>query len=101
MARCWDKDPDRRPYFPEICERLSEIMLEAAIRDRVGFQFWKSVALKKVRLTFPLGFIEKGEEMERKRESGRSGKENGERERERERERPRERERESLSLTSV
>lgn len=47
MTRCWDKDPDRRPYFPEICERLNEIMLEAAIRDKLGFQFWKSVGLKK------------------------------------------------------
>ena len=49
MVRCWDKDPDRRPYFPEICERLNEIMLEAAIRDKHGFQFWKSVGLKKAR----------------------------------------------------
>jgi hypothetical protein len=50
--RCWDKDPTKRPYFPEIVERLSEIIVEAAVRDKVGFQFWMQHGSKKV-LRYP------------------------------------------------
>jgi serine/threonine protein kinase len=47
MTRCWDKDPAKRPYFPEIVERLGEIIVEAAVRDKLGYQFWMHYASKK------------------------------------------------------
>jgi hypothetical protein len=47
MTRCWDKDPNLRPYFPEICDKLNEVCIEAAIRDRNGAALWKKYFAKK------------------------------------------------------
>jgi len=41
MQRCWDQDPHKRPYFPEIVESLHGIVIDAAILDKIGDEFWK------------------------------------------------------------
>jgi len=42
-----DNDPNKRPYFPEICDKLQEVLVESAIYDTVGRNFWKKCFLKK------------------------------------------------------
>lgn len=41
IERCWDKDPARRPTFREIVVALEHIIVEAAIVDSRGREFWK------------------------------------------------------------
>jgi len=41
IERCWDKDPTRRPTFREIVVALEHIIVEAAITDARGREFWK------------------------------------------------------------
>ena len=39
---CWDDDPAKRPYFPEIVDRLADLLVETAIQfDPVGYRFWR------------------------------------------------------------
>jgi len=42
----WDADPDRRPNFDEVNARLDEILVEAAISDAKGREFWKKYFLR-------------------------------------------------------
>lgn len=41
IERCWDKDPTRRPTFREIVVALEHVIVEAAISDPRGREFWK------------------------------------------------------------
>eukprot|EP01113_Clastostelium_recurvatum_P021189 TRINITY_DN2505_c0_g1_i1.p1 TRINITY_DN2505_c0_g1~~TRINITY_DN2505_c0_g1_i1.p1 ORF type:complete len:547 (-),score=139.75 TRINITY_DN2505_c0_g1_i1:184-1824(-) len=41
IERCWDKDPARRPSFREIICQLDHVIVESAINDRRGREFWK------------------------------------------------------------
>jgi len=41
IAKCWDNDPEVRPDFSQIIERLQEIIIEEAILDPTGRSFWK------------------------------------------------------------
>jgi serine/threonine protein kinase len=46
MEDCWTANPNRRPEFEEINKRLDEILVEAAINDPKGREFWKKYFLK-------------------------------------------------------
>ena len=41
LQRCWNKNPEVRPPFLEIVAALDNIILEAAISDEIGRNFWK------------------------------------------------------------
>jgi serine/threonine protein kinase len=41
IERCWDKEPARRPSFREIVVALEHIIVEAAIANQRGREFWK------------------------------------------------------------
>jgi len=41
IERCWDKEPARRPSFREIVVALEHIIVEAAISNQRGREFWK------------------------------------------------------------
>jgi hypothetical protein len=41
IERCWDKDPSRRPTFREIVACLEHVIIEAAVEDHRGREFWK------------------------------------------------------------
>lgn len=41
IERCWDKEPSRRPSFREIVVALEHIIVEAAIANQRGREFWK------------------------------------------------------------
>jgi len=45
IQKCWDKDPTRRPTFRDIVSALDHIIIEAAISDRRGCEFWKAYFL--------------------------------------------------------
>jgi serine/threonine protein kinase len=38
---CWEEDPDARPSFSTIVDRLNNIIIEEAILDTTGRNFWK------------------------------------------------------------
>lgn len=44
---CWHANPNKRPNFNVINDCLDEILVEAAIADDEGRQFWKKYFLKK------------------------------------------------------
>lgn len=41
MRECWDKDPEKRPEFTEIVDRLSTVIIDSAISDQLGNTMWK------------------------------------------------------------
>jgi len=41
ISNCWDPQPDYRPSFSEIVNRLDDIIIEEAILDPTGRQFWR------------------------------------------------------------
>jgi serine/threonine protein kinase len=41
ITRCWDADPDARPPFADIIDKIQEIIIEEAILDPTGRSFWK------------------------------------------------------------
>ena len=41
IERCWNQDPSSRPTFSEIVSRLQMIIIDCAIEDPIGRQFWK------------------------------------------------------------
>jgi len=43
---CWDGNASHRPSFSDINDRLDEILVEAAIPDDAGREFWKKHFLK-------------------------------------------------------
>jgi len=47
MQRCWSPEPAKRPPFSEILPALDVVMIEAAIPDDHGRQFWKDNFLGK------------------------------------------------------
>jgi hypothetical protein len=48
IQRCWDPDPNKRPPFTEIINELDFIIVDCAISDPLGREFWKTSFLKKV-----------------------------------------------------
>lgn len=46
LEDCWQGNPNRRPDFEEINKRLDEILVEAAINNPKGREFWKKYFLK-------------------------------------------------------
>jgi len=46
ICSCWDKDPNVRPSFRNIFLLLESILIDCAIKDRKGNQFWKENFLK-------------------------------------------------------
>jgi serine/threonine protein kinase len=42
MEDCWQADPEGRPTFDEIIKRLDDILVEIAIPDEAGCNFWKT-----------------------------------------------------------
>ncbi len=45
IEKCWDRDPARRPTFREIVSTLEFIIVDAAIEDPKGREFWKKYFL--------------------------------------------------------
>lgn len=41
LAECWHKDPAQRPPFTKIVEKIDDILIECAIDDEEGRDFWK------------------------------------------------------------
>lgn len=41
VGRCWDQTANQRPLFPEVIKDLDEIILEIAINDEQGREWWK------------------------------------------------------------
>eukprot|EP00019_Armaparvus_languidus_P006004 CAMPEP_0168607050 /NCGR_PEP_ID=MMETSP0420-20121227/16923_1 /TAXON_ID=498008 /ORGANISM="Pessonella sp." /LENGTH=538 /DNA_ID=CAMNT_0008646807 /DNA_START=56 /DNA_END=1672 /DNA_ORIENTATION=- len=46
IERCWHPDPDQRPDFTHIVAALEIIIVESAITDSLGREFWKQNFLK-------------------------------------------------------
>ncbi|KAL6062209.1 Dual specificity protein kinase [Balamuthia mandrillaris] len=46
MEDCWHADPNKRPNFQEINDRLDEIIVHSAIREHEGRIFWSKYFLK-------------------------------------------------------
>lgn len=42
MELCWHKDPEARPDFAKIITILNDIVVEVAVRDAVGAEFWRT-----------------------------------------------------------
>lgn len=42
----WHREPDRRPTFPKIVEELELVLIESAISDVSGCEFWRSTFKK-------------------------------------------------------
>ena len=42
IQACWHKDPSERPSSIEIMNKLDHIMMEVAIKDKLGYHFWIS-----------------------------------------------------------
>jgi len=53
MEACWAKNPDDRPDFGEITNRLDEIMIDAAIPGEGGRELWKSCFLREHEIKWP------------------------------------------------
>jgi len=47
MEECWSADPNTRPHFPIIIQRLNHVIVDLAIKDSLGRQFWKKNFLAK------------------------------------------------------
>merc|ERR1711916_338560 len=41
LERCWHRDASVRPSFQEIIKELEVIMVDVAVKDPVGQDFWK------------------------------------------------------------
>jgi len=50
LEDCWQKDPNRRPDFTEINQRLNNILVEAAVNDPDAQAFWKEKFLSAKKL---------------------------------------------------
>jgi serine/threonine protein kinase len=48
IRRCWDPRPSVRPSFSEIVFQLDHVIVDLAIDDPLGRQFWKNHFLAKV-----------------------------------------------------
>jgi len=46
MEDCWAPVPSARPTFGDVNERLDEVLIDAAISDEKGREFWKANFLK-------------------------------------------------------
>eukprot|EP01087_Luapelamoeba_hula_P005494 TRINITY_DN1555_c0_g1_i2.p1 TRINITY_DN1555_c0_g1~~TRINITY_DN1555_c0_g1_i2.p1 ORF type:complete len:791 (-),score=155.72 TRINITY_DN1555_c0_g1_i2:21-2393(-) len=46
MEDCWHPLPESRPDFTQVCDRLDNVIVDAAILDTHGRQFWKTFFLK-------------------------------------------------------
>lgn len=42
LQTSWDKDPVKRPFFPQLIDDLNEIIFEYSIQDEAGREFWKT-----------------------------------------------------------
>jgi len=42
IEACWQKEPSPRPSFPEIVDKFRTILVESAIQDPTGREFWKT-----------------------------------------------------------
>jgi serine/threonine protein kinase len=47
IQRCWDQHPQARPRFSDIITKIEHIMVDLAIEDKIGRQFWKYYFLQK------------------------------------------------------
>jgi len=47
IESCWQPDPSKRPSFKDIITQLDNVIVDCAIRDEKGRQFWKTHFLKK------------------------------------------------------
>jgi len=47
ITRCWDQHPQVRPRFSDIITKIEHIMVDLAIEDKIGRQFWKYYFLQK------------------------------------------------------
>lgn len=45
MERCWHRDPVQRPSFREIIAMLQRVIVDVAVSDAVGNEFWKAQLL--------------------------------------------------------
>jgi len=50
LEDCWQKDPNKRPDFTDINQRLNNILVEAAIVEADGQAFWKEKFLSAKKL---------------------------------------------------
>uniref|UniRef100_A0A7S4I6F8 SH2 domain-containing protein n=2 Tax=Vannella robusta TaxID=1487602 RepID=A0A7S4I6F8_9EUKA len=41
LNECWHKNPEARPSFTKIVEKIENIMIECAIKDEEGREFWR------------------------------------------------------------
>jgi len=51
---CWNPEPAKRPAFPSIILRLDQIIVNVAVRDPLGRQFWKENFLGKEEVSWQL-----------------------------------------------
>jgi serine/threonine protein kinase len=49
---CWHPDPVKRPSFPNIIIRLDTIIIDVAVRDKLGRKFWKDNFMGKEEVTW-------------------------------------------------
>jgi len=54
IVSCWDKEPTKRPSFEDLLRKstFDHIILDYAILDKPGKEFWKSKFLEKDKITF-------------------------------------------------
>jgi len=41
LEECWHRNPEVRPSFEDIIKKIDEILIECAIKDPAGCEFWK------------------------------------------------------------
>ncbi|EGC38851.1 hypothetical protein DICPUDRAFT_148427 [Dictyostelium purpureum] len=42
ISRCWDHDPNKRPSFNEITQRMEDVLVDVAISNEAAARFWKN-----------------------------------------------------------
>jgi len=47
IENCWHPNPNMRPTFKEIIPRIEDIMVDLAVEDMLGRDFWKTYFIKK------------------------------------------------------
>ena len=52
IERCWHREPAQRPTFKEIIKALNLILVDVAINDKTGNEFWKKCLLGKDKVMF-------------------------------------------------
>eukprot|EP01120_Amphizonella_sp_Union-15-10_P006358 TRINITY_DN2020_c0_g1_i1.p1 TRINITY_DN2020_c0_g1~~TRINITY_DN2020_c0_g1_i1.p1 ORF type:complete len:534 (+),score=75.00 TRINITY_DN2020_c0_g1_i1:103-1602(+) len=52
IVQCWDDDPEKRPSFDEVLQLLDHIIVNVAVDDTNGREFWKQNFLAKEKVSW-------------------------------------------------